>query len=41
MESNFCLSNCQVLRWLEERGFQPRLVNGNGAIALTGFTSAE
>ena len=31
MESNLRFSKHQVQRWLEERSFQPRPVNGNGA----------
>jgi predicted site-specific integrase-resolvase len=31
IESNIRFSKHQVLRWLEERSFQPRLVNGKGA----------
>jgi len=31
MESNVRFSKHQILRWLEERSFQPRPVNGKGA----------
>jgi excisionase family DNA binding protein len=31
IESNVRFSKHQVQRWLEERSFQPRPVNGNGA----------
>jgi excisionase family DNA binding protein len=31
METNLRFSKHQVQRWLEERNFQPRTVNGNGA----------
>jgi hypothetical protein len=31
IESNVRLSKHRVQRWLEERSFQPRPVNGNGA----------
>jgi len=31
MESNLRFSKHQVQRWLEERSFQPRPVNGKGA----------
>jgi predicted DNA-binding transcriptional regulator AlpA len=31
VESNVRFSKHQVQRWLEERNFQPRPVNGNGA----------
>jgi len=34
IESNIRFSNHQVMRWLEERSFQPRLVHGNGAKQL-------
>jgi excisionase family DNA binding protein len=31
IESNIRFSEHQVMRWLEERSFQPRLVRGKGA----------
>jgi excisionase family DNA binding protein len=31
IESNVRFSEHQVMRWLEERSFQPRLVRGKGA----------
>jgi excisionase family DNA binding protein len=31
VESNVRFAKHQVLQWLEERSFQPRPVNGNGA----------
>ena len=31
IESNVRFSKHQVMRWLEERSFQPRLVHGKGA----------
>ncbi|HLQ50185.1 MAG TPA: hypothetical protein VK129_01730 [Terriglobales bacterium] len=31
IESNVRFSKHRVQRWLEERNFQPRPVNGNGA----------
>jgi hypothetical protein len=31
IESNVRFSKHQVMRWLEERSFQPRPVNGKGA----------
>jgi hypothetical protein len=31
IESNVRFSKHQVMRWLEERSFEPRLVHGKGA----------